>query len=576
MVSPETFAHITALIKRAVSEDSDLTEEQPWEFEALAKDGERIFLEAKARLMRVDGITTGVHVIARDVTRRKKLEEERAKLSSAVEHAGEGVFMMTPDRRYSYANAAHCRMFGFARDELMGKNAATTRSDRHPESFHDSLFSSIQAGNTWSGRQTRKRKDGAPVEVELTIAPIRNESGVIVHYVGVERDITEQLRIEQQLRQSQKMEAVGTLAGGIAHDFNNMLAIIIGNAELALDDVQAEAPRNNLSQILMASEHARDLTSQILTFSRKTERGKKPLKLTPLLKETFKLLRGTIPTTVRMNLNIRAKADTVLADPSQVQQVLINLATNASHAMRKRGGQLAFGLNKVAVTQKHQIPGAELSPGTYVELTVSDTGTGMPEEVCRRIFEPFFTTKGPGEGTGMGLAVVYGIVKNHDGEIVVESEPGRGSVFRVFLPLSEAAAGKPIEEQSHAPVGKEGILLVDDEPGVLQAASRTLQRLGYSVTTAESGVQAWEVFKDKPDRFDLVITDQVMPDLTGIDLAVRMLKARKGLPIILFTGYSETVSPEQAKAAGIKEFVMKPVMKKTLAETVRRVLDARR
>ncbi len=282
------------------------------------------------------------------------------------------------------------------------------------------------------------RRDGEVRHILARVRTVKAESGRVVKRYGANQDITERKRMESQLRQAQKMEAIGTLAGGIAHDFNNMLAIIIGNAELALDDVEdIEGPKRNLEQIITASKRARNLVKQILTFSRKTEQGKHPLKLPPLIEETCKLLQGTLPSTIRTECELAAGSDTVYADPTQMEQVVMNLATNAAHAMSDGGGVLAIALSNVVVTQDGLKPDEGMSPGRYVKLSVRDTGTGMTREVQRRIFEPFFTTKEARQGTGMGLAVVYGIVKGHNGAITVESEPGRGSVFTVFLPSVE-------------------------------------------------------------------------------------------------------------------------------------------
>jgi signal transduction histidine kinase/ActR/RegA family two-component response regulator len=391
---------------------------------------------------------------------------------------------------------------------------------------------------------------------------------------------TEQRRkVEEQLAQAQKMEAVGTLAGGIAHDFNNMLAVILGNAELALDDIDEtngamNASRHNIERIVEASKRSRDLVKQILTFSRKSEsRKRKPLKISPLLKETVKLLRGSLPTTITISLDIATDADTILGDPSHIQQILMNLASNAAYAMREDGGTLTIRLSRITFNQGDSLLGSDMRPGRYLKLSVRDTGPGIPKKVRTRIFEPFFTTKKAGEGTGMGLALVFGLVKGHEGAITVESEPGEGATFNIFFPAQKKKAEEETYEQDSLPRGNESILLVDDEPLVVDMAKETLQRLGYAVTTAPGGSEGWRLFELDPDGFDLVITDHVMPDMTGMRLAERILEVREDFPIILFTGYSETVSSEKARAAGISAFVMKPVAKRELAETVRRVLD---
>ena len=425
----------------------------------------------------------------------------------------------------------------------------------------------------------RNKTTGEVFHRRVSANPILDSENRVEAVVVVVRDTTaekraeeEKARLEEHLRQAQKMEAIGTLAGGIAHDFNNMLAVIIGNAELAEDDV-GEHGRHNIKQILKASKRARDLVKQILTYSRKTGTGKNAIELTPLVKETSKLLRGTLPSTVRIDLKAQTERDTILADQGQIQQVMMNLATNAAYSMREKGGVLTIALTNVSVTEDN-MPAPNLEPGIYVKLRVRDTGTGMTKEVMERIFDPFFTTKEAGEGTGMGLAVVYGIISSHNGAVTVESRPGKGTTFNIFLPCIGAHATKQHEEEEGvAPRGREHILLVDDEESLVEAVSSMLERLGYRVTTALNASQALKIFEKYQDSLDLVITDQTMPGLTGIELAKRMLSVRKDLPIILCTGYSEAVSPEKAKSVGISEFVMKPVAKREVAETVRRVLD---
>jgi signal transduction histidine kinase/CheY-like chemotaxis protein len=426
-------------------------------------------------------------------------------------------------------------------------------------------------GPFWKDIKMQTR-DGRTLEARWMNVQLSEDSRI-----GIGLDITERNRLEEQLRQSQKMEAIGTLAGGIAHDFNNMLAVILGNAELILDEMNEssedmEAGRHNTDQIIKAAKRSRDLVKQILTFSRKSESPKRQtLNLTPLVKESVKMLQGVIPSSIRVNLDISTDTDTILGDPSQIQQILMNMASNAVHAMREEGGTLTISLSQVKFNQGVLVPD-DLQPGRYVKLTVSDTGPGIAQDVCGRIFEPFFTTKQAGEGTGMGLAVVWGIVKNHLGAITVDSELGSGTMFNIFFPAKKKRSEES-EEQVALRKGNERILLVDDEPSVLDVAARMLTGLGYEVTTALSGQEGLRIFEQ--DHFDLVITDHVMPEMTGMRLAERILQKRADTPVILFTGYSDTVSRQITKQAGISEFVMKPLVKRELAETVRRVLDSR-
>jgi PAS domain S-box-containing protein len=422
----------------------------------------------------------------------------------------------------------------------------------------------------------RKRAEEALLKAhdELEIRVQERTTELSQANLALQREGEERRQTEERLRQSQKMEAIGTLAGGIAHDFNNMLGAIIGFTEMAIDD---NMPRNHtveqaLKKVMKAAFRARDLVRQILAFSRKSHQEIVPLQLAPLVKETAKLLRATLPTSVAIEVKIKSPSDTVLADPSQMQQVVMNLCTNAGFAMREKGGKLTLSVRDAF--GPHSPAPDDLEPGPYILLSVKDTGTGMDPETMNRIFEPFFTTKQKGQGTGMGLAVVYGIVKSLHGDITVESQPGKGTTFNVFIPRAEQPAELDEASLDEIPHGTERILFVDDEEFLVELGRTTLRHLGYKVIGVTDSQDALSLFLDNPGRFDVVITDQAMPAMTGLTLAKELAKARPKIPIILCTGYSDAVSPESIKEAGVRELVMKPLTKRDLAEAIRRALDA--
>jgi CheY-like chemotaxis protein len=372
------------------------------------------------------------------------------------------------------------------------------------------------------------------------------------------------------------MEAIGTLTGGIAHDFNNILATIVINSEMALFDLPGGSRvRTNVDLILKSGLRGKDLVRQMLLFSRKSEKKQEVLTLTPLIKETFKLLRSSIPTTLQMELHLKTESDSVSADPSQVQQVIMNLCTNAAYAMRGTTGSIDISLQGITFGST-DLPEADMQPGDYLVLSVKDTGSGMDQKVRRRIFEPFFTTKPVGEGTGLGLSVVYGIVKSHRGGITVYSEPGKGSVFKVYLPKVDTGVAERAETPKPIPRGNERILLLDDEEMIVNSVLTMLQHLGYQVTALMDNREALKLFSEKPSEFDLVITDQTMPFMTGEDLGKELMRIRSDIPVILCTGYSDMISSEKATAMGFRGFIMKPFTVREGAELVRRVLDRKK
>lgn len=383
----------------------------------------------------------------------------------------------------------------------------------------------------------------------------------------------ERRQTEAQLRQSQKMEAMGTLAGGIAHDFNNILSAILGYSELALGLVSTGSTvEQYLQEVLRAGNRARDLVQQILTFSRQAESEVKPVQADFIVKETLRLLRASLPTTIDIRQHISSDA-LVLADPIQIHQLVMNLCTNAGAAMQEKGGNLEVSLENAELDEEFAARHPNIKAGHYLKLTVSDTGCGMTPDIQERIFDPFFTTKAKGQGTGMGLSVVHGIVNSLGGLITVHSQLGQGATFSLFLPPIERRALPAIRPEKPIPRGSERILFIDDERALAEMGKRMLESLGYQVTTAMDGKKALALFKSNPKQFDLVLTDMTMPGMTGEELARELMRLRPLIPVILCTGFSARIDEKKAMAIGIRAFVPKPVLKRELAETLRRVLD---
>jgi two-component system, cell cycle sensor histidine kinase and response regulator CckA len=408
---------------------------------------------------------------------------------------------------------------------------------------------------------------------DILTTPLKDDLDQIIGTVHLTRDITEKEELSKQLRQAQKMEAIGTLAGGIAHDFNNILGAVMGYTELTLRGLSVDSREHRyLVEAFNAANRAKELVKQILTFTRQREQERKPIEMGLVVKEALKLLRASLPTTIDIRHSINSTG-VILSDPTQIHQIVMNLCTNALHAMRDKGGILEVTLAELTVDNAKAVQ-LGLEPGPYLELAVHDTGHGMAPEVVERIFDPYFTTKGSGEGTGLGLAVVHGIVKNSAGAIQVFSELGRGSRFHIYLPRVDLPGDKPEKSPGdELPCGAERVLFVDDEQALATIAGTMLGQLGYDVTVMTDSVAALDRFQSQPGHFDLMITDQTMPGMTGAELARQALLIRSNLPIILYSGFSEVLSLEKIKAMGVREFLMKPLAMEELARAVRRVLD---
>ena len=423
-------------------------------------------------------------------------------------------------------------------------------------------------------------QNGSTVWVRDTVSVvIENEKPVIL--VGFIHDITQQkiaeeekANLEERLQQAQKMEAIGTLAGGIAHDFNNLLGIILGYADMIKEDAPPGSTlAEDLEKILQASYRAKDLVQQILAFSRQSSTELQAFSPASIVKEAIKMLRSSIPTTITIQEKINPNCDTILADPTQLHQILMNICTNSYHALEKAGGILAISMDNITLTEQEILNKPDFRPGNFVKLTIADNGPGIKPAIQDKIFDPYFTTKDIGKGTGMGLSIVHGIITSYGGIIDFESAPGEGTTFYVYFPVAEQPGVDSEENGTPLPTGKERILLVDDEDLLIDMVSDMLERLGYDVTARISSLEALQTFKNQPEDFDLVITDQTMPGMTGETLARRILQIRPDVPIILCTGYSTVISEQKAKSIGIREFALKPLVKKDVAKLIRKVLD---
>jgi PAS domain S-box-containing protein len=517
----------------------------------------------------------GTVMLVADATEAKSDTETLRQLSRAIEQSPCVIIITDTNGIIEYVNPRFTEVSGYSAAEVHGRTPAILKSGATSPETYDSLWHALRAGREWRGEIMNRRGDGSYYWCRETLSPIRDGSGTVTHFLAIEEDITDLKDVESRLEQARKSELTGRLAGSIAHDFNNILQIIAGFTELALRDQPADTTATGyLETALRSVERGRDFAKQLLTVSGRVEPKKVELSLAGLLGDCMEMLRQTLPRGLVIEDRVTGGLGPVLADPAQVQQVIVNLCANAAEAMGL-GGTLSVTLERVALDGNMPVVGGTLAGGRYLKLGVTDTGMGMDAATRAQMFEPYFTTKQVTVGSGLGLAVVQGIVAEHSGGITVESGVGKGTKVSVFLPeIAGVVAPSAAAHSGRTLGGSERILFVDDEEAVAESCAALLTREGYSVVTTLSGAEALAIFREQAGNFDLVITDQAMANMTGDALARKLLEIRPETSIMLCTGYSDTIDAAQAKAMGIAGFLMKPAVGAALLEAVRDVLDA--
>ena len=516
------------------------------------------------------GAVTAVSVISRDITERKQAEAERARLVTAIEQSTEAVVITNPTGEMEYVNPAFTRITGYNREDALGQNLRILKSDKQDPEFYQELWNTVIGGHPWQGELINKRKDGTLYTEQMSIAAVKDLHGEVTHFIATKQDVTERKNLEAQLQQAAKMEAVGRLAGGVAHDFNNLLTIINGYSEILLERLGSDQRSSNyLEEISKAGERAAALTRQLLAFSRRQVLAPQLVDLNSVILNLEKMLKRLIGEDVKL----RTSLGKVKADPGQIEQVIMNLAVNARDAM-PMGGELTFETSNIEFDESYARHHAAMRPGNFVMLAVSDTGVGMPPETKARIFEPFFTTKEQGKGTGLGLATVYGIVKQSEGSIWVYSEVGQGTVFKIYLPLvnEKTEQAKTPEQEIDLALGTETILMVEDEEGVRSLVQLALRTGGYNVlqtTDAESALETCAAY-DGP--IHLLLTDVVMPRMSGPVVAAKVVALRPGIKVLYMSGYTGDAVVHHGVLSENMPFIQKPFSPLALRRKIREVL----
>ncbi len=522
---------------------------------------------------KTDILDSVAEAVGRSREKKKAAQHERqfVSLFNSSPHA---VAIYDLSGNVKFINPAFTRLFGYETQEAGGKALPIVPVTDLNETKR--IMQDLIAGKSMPERETiRMTKDGREVEVALSLSLCRDEHRNPLEIMVNLRNISKSKRLERQLLKSQKMEAIGTLAGGIAHDFNNILFPIMGYTEMCLAAVPEDSDiRDYLEQILQGTMRAKKLVQQILAFSQQKEGEVKPLLIQPVIKEALALLKASLPSSIEIHRNVSNNCGPILADPTQIHQIIMNLSMNSYHALQEKGGILEVTLAEVNIAGEDVSTELSKTPGRYLRLTVRDTGHGMQQDVLDRIFEPYYTTKKRDEGTGLGLSVIHGIINNYGGDITVDSKPGKGTVFHVYLPRidndleeDELVASEPV------PGGNERILIVDDEVEIVKIMQEMLEKHDYHITARTSSIEALEAFRKQPERFDLVISDINMPKISGVEFASKLRDIRIDIPLIFCTGFSDKMNEEKAKKIGISAYILKPLLKREFLKTVRQALD---
>ena len=540
------------------------------------KDGKIVWADTAVSAIReTDGRYRATVGTIRDITRHKKSEQARILLEAAVEQSVETVEITDSQGTIVYVNPSFGTTTGYSREEAIGNTPRIVRSGHHNEEFYKQMWNTITNGKIWTGHIINRKKDGSLFEEDVSISPVKDHFGKIVNYVAVKRDVTREVSLQRQLQQAQKMEAIGTLAGGIAHDFNNILQVALGYSDMIIEDEGFPLRyKADVQKISEAANRGADLVQRLLTFSRKTEFKPQPLNLNHRIADLRKMLDRTIPKMIEIHTFLSEDLATISADPTQIDQVLMNLAVNARDSM-PNGGKLTFETSDVIIDGEYTRTHADMQPGRYVLARVSDTGSGIDDETLEHIFEPFYTTKGVGKGTGLGLAMVHGIVKRHTGYISCSSKPGSGTTFRIYFPA--LVSNTEITGFPSGPMplgGSETILVVDDEKMIRDLCSRFLTQAGYKVIEATNGIDALLVYQERGGEIAMVLLDLIMPEMSGMKCLEGLLALNPSVKVVVASGYAANGSVKHTVANGAKRFINKPYAVRQVLETVRAVLDS--